>query len=265
MATSTADETPIGPALEDAQAIASRDNPKPPRTDDAASTTEETDFTTNLIQLIDLEHWDDGNIPRPSMTEPARGCSSEHDNKNTSTVIKSSEKHTFSPFDNVASAWQSMSRGTLTAAKNVQSQAPKTFRDIANGATKALTTAQSEMSKDLGTGLTAVRGFVDGISVPGPLRRTGEDLADLTKLTLRKSDICSNCASLPLKLPFEDSLGTEPLPLWTTPLARVLLHRRWCRVCQFFLSMLCRPENDPLRSGEVQRHIEPEKLRGLKF
>ena len=148
---------------------------------------------------------------------------------------------------------KTVSENTQTAFRNVQGEAPKVFKTAAE--------RTQAVFKDVQAGLKKT---INGIPVPKPFAQTGEDLADLTKLLVGQSGVCSRCASLPLEACFSDQSGTGSAYIpWSTPLSRVALHAKWCRLCQLLLSVLCRREHDPLLLPDVRDHIQPEWLRGV--
>ena len=149
--------------------------------------------------------------------------------------------------------WQGFAGGTQKAFSNVQSDAPKAFK-----------TASERMQKVANDVNAGIKRTVSGVPIPKAFAETGEDLADLTKLSLGKPGICSRCASLPLDKCFSVDSGVEQAYIpWSTPLSRIALHAKWCRLCQLLLSMLCRREHDPLLLPEIRDFIKPEWLRGI--
>lgn len=171
--------------------------------------------------------------------------------------------------------FRSVSETTQVGFQKVQMEAPKAFQGIADGSQKAFknVTSQtpgafkiaSERTQKVFNDVQAgVKRTVNGIPVPSAFAQTGEDFSDLTKLQLGSKGVCSRCASLPLERCFYEPLETDEAYVpWATPLTRVALHAKWCRLCQLLLSVLCRLENDPLLLPEVRDYISPEWLRGV--
>lgn len=217
---------------------------------------------TPRIDLIDLEADAPHNFP--PRTAPPAVPSDPCDTLSGSESRKSSLRAP-SPLGNLTSALRTVSQSTSAAAKQVQSGASKTFQGITARPSKASSKERDDAAKDDEPKDKDFQRFVNSVKIPKAFKKTGEDLSDLGKLWLRKPDLCSNCAKLPLEACFGDVSGKEGYSAWNTPLSRVILHADWCRVCKFLLSMLFRPEHDPLRSDEVQKHIKPEWLRGLPF
>jgi len=92
--------------------------------------------------------------------------------------------------------------------------------------------------------------------LPNPIK---QDIQDLTGKTMGFRDLCTRCSELPVSACWEDEarIPSEMLK-WSTPLARVIYHAEWCRLCKLLLMMLYRPEHDPLKHPEVERYLQPE-------
>lgn len=115
--------------------------------------------------------------------------------------------------------------------------------------------------KHAGRGVTKA---VSNIQPPELFRLTSDDVRDLLRKARAKDDLCSKCRSLPIETCYRDA-GTDPDEShWVTPLSRVIFHSEWCRMCQLLLSMLCRPEFDPLTHPEVAPHLQT-KIRGMSM
>ena len=173
--------------------------------------------------------------------------------------------------------FRTVSESAQGALKGVQSEAPKAWRGFATNTRKAFHDVHIEAPKvfkaagertekifnDVQAG---IKRTVDGVPVPKAFAETTEDLADLTRLQIGSSGIRSRCAALPLDSCFSELNDDTPAYIaWSTPISRVTLYAKWCRVCQLILSMLCRRGHDPLLISEVRDSIEPEFLPGVSL
>jgi hypothetical protein len=88
---------------------------------------------------------------------------------------------------------------------------------------------------------------------------TKNDVIDGYRKAWADAGLCTRCESFPSA---NARAAAAESVTWQTPLSRLLYHADWCQLCSFLLSMLCRPDNDPLRHAEVAAHL-PGSLRGM--
>lgn len=107
---------------------------------------------------------------------------------------------------------------------------------------------------------------VSKIRPPAAFIETRDDCDDLFRKSLGREDLCSKCRSLPVEECDDNALGEmngNELH-WTTSLSRIIFHADWCRMCRLLLSMLVRPEYDPLKHPEVAPYIQKE-IQGISM
>ena len=165
-----------------------------------------------------------------------------------------SPRRTPSPLKNLPSVpkvFRTVSEGAQTTLKTVQKETPKVVRTATAGTQKAF--------EDVHSGLKKVN-----VPVPKPFAQTAEDVSDVMKANVGKPGVCSRCAALPLKTCFAtDSEQEQAYIPWSSPLSRIAFHARWCRLCNLILSVLYKPEHDPLLVPEVRDFIKPDWLKGV--
>ena len=126
-----------------------------------------------------------------------------------------------------------------------------TFKETGTGILQGTTTTVNRVGEQLG-GVGQKLAPLLPISIK-------QDMQDLTGKTMGLSDLCTRCSELPVSACWEDEARvTSEVLNWSTPLARVIYHAEWCRLCKLLLMMLCRPEHDPLKHPEVERYLQPE-------
>ena len=112
-------------------------------------------------------------------------------------------------------------------------------------------------------------GFAEQLGIPSTFAGTKQDIQDIKARYGRKDGLCSHCQSLPVQLCFPKADGFKNTELdaeiiWATPLARVIYHSNWCRMCNLFLEMLSRDKHDPLRHPLVAPSL-PDAVKGMSF
>ncbi|KAJ5546938.1 HET-domain-containing protein [Penicillium frequentans] len=110
------------------------------------------------------------------------------------------------------------------------------------------------------------RNMISKIEPPTAFIETKDDCDDLFRKSLGREDLCSKCRSLPVEMcdgnSLEETDGNEVH--WATPLSRIIFHADWCRMCRLLLSMLVRPEFDPLKHPEVAPYLQHE-IQGMSM
>jgi hypothetical protein len=164
---------------------------------------------------------------------------------------------------NVEGLWQKSAvakmpgkASTLLAPANgfIQREATNTFDQfketlnrvgtgVRQGATDVVNQVGDSATSWFGDGFTDIR----------------HDVQDLTDRTGGRNGLCSRCSQLEVSASWKDEsqVSAENIQ-WTTPLARVIYHSSWCRMCRLLLSMLCRPEHDPFSHPEIEKSLQPE-------
>jgi hypothetical protein len=95
----------------------------------------------------------------------------------------------------------------------------------------------------------------------GVFGETKNDVVDIYRKAQGDTGLCTRCESFPS---MDIRAAAAESITWHTPLSRLLYHADWCQLCSFLLTMLCRPENDPLKHAEVAAHL-PSSLRGMSM
>lgn len=127
----------------------------------------------------------------------------------------------------------------------------KTFKETGTGILQGTTTTVNLVGEQLG-GVSQTLAPL----LPTPIK---QDIQDLTGKAMGFRDLCTRCSELPVSACWEDEARVPSEVLnWSTPLARVIYHAEWCRLCKLLLMMLCRPEHDPLKHPEVERYLQAE-------
>jgi hypothetical protein len=91
--------------------------------------------------------------------------------------------------------------------------------------------------------------------------KSAADIIDLAKTVFKSDYLCSHCETFP----FDDcSAAGKANKVWSSPLRRMILHRNGCRLCDFLVQILCRPENDPFQCPQVSKHLTPDTERTMQ-
>ncbi|KAJ5729760.1 uncharacterized protein N7483_004268 [Penicillium malachiteum] len=104
------------------------------------------------------------------------------------------------------------------------------------------------------------------IQPPKAFIQTNDDFNDVINKSFMKDGLCSKCRSLPIESCYDELANdTDAEEVhWTTTLSRIIFHSDWCRMCRLLLSMLTRPEYDPLKHPEVARYLQ-ESVQGMSM
>ena len=92
--------------------------------------------------------------------------------------------------------------------------------------------------------------------------KMSEDLRDYARHATGSEGLCSRCESFPIQS--SQSTSLDQTITFITPLERVLYHSNWCRLCGYFLRILCRPEHDPFQHPQIAQYLQPT-LKGKPF
>ena len=94
---------------------------------------------------------------------------------------------------------------------------------------------------------------------PGFFRGVKADLRDLAKAVPKNSEdyLCSHCETFP----FDACLAADQAEkVWSSPLRRMIAHRKGCRLCSFFIRALSKPENDPFDHPQVRPYLKQDQV-----
>ena len=167
-------------------------------------------------------------------------------------------------------AWADV--GTLWTKSGVTELPVRTGKALApaGAVVKQGATQSFGFAKDTATraGVVIAKGtsnIVRKAGIDEDLANIRSDVTDSAGLVSGREGLCSKCSELDLSVSWKDEAEvSEDQVHWDTPLARVIYHAEWCRVCRLLLLMLCRPEHDPLTHPEVATYVQPE-LQGLSM
>ena len=141
----------------------------------------------------------------------------------------------------------------------------RVFSPAIKGATKAAGTVNDHVAQpavkfigngfqETGTRLKTFFGNIDAqIEVPELFAKTRDDFVDLADRMKGVDSLCSKCRTLPTKAQLLS--GNVD---WATPLARVVYHAEWCRVCRMLLDLFCEADADPFQHPAIGPFLQPE-------
>ena len=140
------------------------------------------------------------------------------------------------------------------------------FRDAKVGGEKAIEGTRplrEQASQGIAQATASTKEALNSMGVSTVFLATQQDIADVVAKMKGKEGVCSKCQGLPMeKFMNTDGQMQQASVEWATPLARLLFHADWCRVCRLLLDGLCEPENDPLQNEAVAPYVQPE-IKGM--
>ncbi|KAK8036569.1 hypothetical protein PG991_001706 [Apiospora marii] len=91
-----------------------------------------------------------------------------------------------------------------------------------------------------------------------------KDLRDTKRGRVGEEQLCEHCSGFPISACWDETRPQVSHIVWETPLERIIRLSSWCPLCRLFLHMISRPQNDPLKSPEVAKHV-PKDVVGFSM